>query len=254
MRSETADKEARYTRPFSVRSYESDHNGLLRPTALLNYFQEAAGDHAARLGAGVIALLERRLTWVLSRYHIRLVRYPRWKETLALTTWPGLNQGLFALREFEARDEKGELLAAATSSWMLIDLKVKRPVLPGEHLGPYLRDPRRAVASDFAPLPTVVQAGFERSFRVRMSELDWNRHVNHVAYVGWALESAAPEFLETHRPTEIEADFRGQAFYGETVLCRTQLLSPQGPPSVAYQIIGSESRKELARLRIAWQD
>jgi len=253
MDAETPAGGAEYKRSFTVRSYESDHNGLLRLTALLNYFQEAAGDHAERLGAGVLVLLKRRLTWVLSRYHVQLVRYPRWKDTLEITTWPGLNQGLFALREFEARDEKRELLAAATSSWMLIDLKANRPVPPEEHLGSYLRDPRRAVASNFAPLPSVVQTEFERTFRVRMGELDWNKHVNHVAYVGWSLETGAPDFLEAHRPSEIEADFRGQAFYGETILCRIQLLSAQGPPLVAYQINGSESRKELARLRIAWQ-
>jgi acyl-ACP thioesterase len=254
MSPEAEDKKAGYARSFSVRTYESDHHGLLRPEALLNYFQEAAADHAERLGAGVVALLKRRLTWVLSRYHIRLVRYPRWKETVELTTWPGLTQGLFALREFEARDEKGEILAAATSSWMLIDFKTNRPVPPGEHLEPYVRDPRRAVASDFATLPTVVQAEMERSFRVRMSDLDWNRHVNHVAYVGWALETAAPEFLESHRPSAIEADFRGQAFSGQTVLCRMQPLSTESPLTIAYQIIRVEDRKELARLRIAWQD
>src|SRR4030042_4033579 len=105
-------EEARYIRRFSVRTYESDPNGLLRPVSLLNYFQESASDHAEKLGAGVIELMRQNLTWVISRYHIRLCRYPRWKESVELATWPCLNQGLFALREFEVRDEKGEMLAA----------------------------------------------------------------------------------------------------------------------------------------------
>jgi len=245
-------KKVEFLQRFWVRTYESDHTGRLRPTALLNYFQEAASAHAEKLGAGVLELLKRKLTWVLSRYHIRLIRYPRWKEIVELTTWPSINQGLFALREFEARDEKGAILAAATSSWMLIDLKTKRPVPPDEHLGHYLRNPRRAVVSDFASLPTFGQPDFERSFRVRMGDLDWNRHVNHVAYIGWALETTAADFLEKHRPAEVEADFRGQAFSGETVLCLRQLLSKDIPLIFAYQVIQSESRKELARLRIAW--
>jgi len=246
-------KKVEFLQRFWVRTYESDHTGRLRPTALLNYFQEAASAHAEKLGAGVLELLKRKLTWVLSRYHIRLIRYPRWKEIVELTTWPSINQGLFALREFEARDEKGALLAAATSSWMLIDLKTSRPVPPDQHLGHYLRNPQRAVASDFASLPTFGQADFERSFRVRMGDLDWNRHVNHVAYIGWALETDAADFLETHEPAEVEADFRSQAFYGETVLCRRQRLSTEAPLNFAYQIIQSERQKELARLRIAWR-
>jgi len=253
MNSEVLAKPAGYVQRFSVRMYESDHMGRLRPVSLLNYFQDAASDHAEKLGAGVIELMRLNLTWVISRYHIRLYRYPRWRESAELTTWPCLHRGLFALREFEARDEKGDIFAAATSSWMLIDLKTKRPVPPAERLGAYLLNPKRAIRSDFEPLPAVDQADLERSFRVRMSDLDWNRHVNHVAYIAWALETAPPDFLERHRPAEIEVDFRGQAFYGETVLCRTQSLPSGGEPTNVYQIIKSEDRKELARLRVAWQ-
>jgi len=107
MNPEVLDKEARYIQRFSVRTYESDHCRLLRPVSLLNYFQESASDHAEKLGAGVIELMRQNLTWVISRYHIRLYRYPRWKESVELATWPCLNQGLSALREFEVRDEKG---------------------------------------------------------------------------------------------------------------------------------------------------
>jgi len=253
MNFEISANETKYKQRFCVRTYESDHNGLLRPAALLNYFQEAASDHAEKLGAGVIELLKRKLTWVLSRYHVRLFRYQRWKEIVELTNWPSIHQGLFALREFEVRDEKKDILAAATSSWMLIDLKTKRPAPPDERLGSYPRDSQRAVDSDFSTLPTVGQADLERSFRVRMSDLDWNRHVNHVSYIGWALETAAPDFLEKHRPAEIEVDFRGQAFYGQTVLCRSKAVSATEPPTLLYEIIESEKGRELARLRIVWR-
>lgn len=253
MNSEALDKQASCVQRFCVRMSESDPMGRLRPVSLLNHFQDAASDHAEKLGAGVIELMRLSLTWVISRYHIRLYRYPRWRESVELTTWPCLNQGLFALREFEVKDEKGEMLAAATSSWMLIDLKTKRPVAPADRLGSYILNPRRAIRSDFDPLPTVGQADLERSFRVGMSDLDWNKHVNHVAYIAWALETARPDLLEKHRPAEIEADFRGQAFYGETVLCRTQPLSGGGEPTNVYQIAKSEDRKELARLRVAWR-
>jgi acyl-ACP thioesterase len=241
------------SRRFDVRTYESDPNGWLRPVSLLNYFQELAGDHAERLGAGVVEIGKRNLTWVLSRYHIRLSRYPRWKDSVQLTTWPCLNQGLFALREFELRDEGGSVLAAASSSWMLIDLKKKRPVAPAEHLGAYPKDPRRAVESSFERLPIITRADLERPFRVRMSELDWNRHVNHVAYIAWALETGTRDFLEKHRPAEIEADFRGQAHYGDTVVCRRMPLSAGEQSVFGYQVAEEEDRKELARLRIAWR-
>ncbi|MBP1767077.1 MAG: acyl-ACP thioesterase [Candidatus Aminicenantes bacterium] len=247
-----AGDEARSFRQFSVRTYECDTRGRLRLEALLNYLQDSAAEHAERLGAGVVDLIKRNLTWVLSRYHIRISRYPGWKESVELATWPSLHQGLFALREFEVRDGQGTLIAAASSSWMLIDLKTKRPVAPGERLGPYPRDPRRAVGSNFEPLPAVGQGDIERSFRVRLSDLDWNRHVNHVATIAWALETPAADFLEKHHPVEIEVDFRGQAFFGESALCRMQELSSGQDTVTLIRIIKEQNERELARLRIRW--
>lgn len=250
---ENAGAGARYHQRYKVRSYESDQTGRLKPVSLLNYFQEAAGEHAEKLGAGIVELMKQNLTWVISRYHIKFIKYPRWKSSLDLTTWPCGHQGLFALREFELRDEQGGLLAAATSSWMLIDLKTKRPSPPAERLGPYPKDPHRALASTFEPLPAIARADLERSFSVRMSDLDWNRHVNHVVYIAWALETAPSGFLEKHRPAEVEADFRGEAFYGDTATSRMQTLTAGPASQTGYSIFKEDGRKELARLRILWR-
>jgi acyl-ACP thioesterase len=244
--------EARHEKEFSVRTYETDLRGRLRLSALLNYFQEAAGEHAERLGAGVIELLKRDLTWVISRYHIRILRYPRWKEKVLLSTWPSGNQGLFALREFEVRDGERRPLAAATSSWMLIDLKAKKPVEPAENLGPYPQDPGRAVASSFDPLPALRTVDKEAFFRVRLSDLDWNKHVNHVVYVEWALESAPAAVLERQEPAEIEIDFRGEAFFGDSVIARSELVSQGDGPRTCHGISKENPSKELVRLRIHW--
>jgi len=253
MNSGVSDNEGRYVLNFSVRMHETDHKGRLRLVSLLNYFQDAAGEHAEKLGAGVIELMKLSLAWVLSRYHVRIFHYPRWTEPVELTTWPSVNQGLFALREFEVRDKKGEIFAAASSSWTLLDLKTKRPVPPAERLGRYLLNSKRAIPSDFEPLPVSGPADHEKSFQVRMSDLDWNRHANHVAYIAWCLETASSDFLEKHRPAEVEADFRGQAFQGEHVVCRAQTVSPAEAPTFLYQIVGNENGKELARLRVVWR-
>ena len=61
-----------YEKSFQVRSYEVDLTGRVRATALLNYMQEAAGDHSRLLGVAVRDLMPLGLTWVLSRTHLRI--------------------------------------------------------------------------------------------------------------------------------------------------------------------------------------
>jgi medium-chain acyl-[acyl-carrier-protein] hydrolase len=227
--------------------------GRVKLGSLLNYFQEAASEHAEILGASVIDLISKNLTWVLSRYHIKIFRYPLWKESLQLTTWPSVQKGLFALREFEIRDGQNHLLSAATSSWMMLAIRSKRPVPLTGNLPEYPKDPRRAIPDDFAPLPKAEKTDLEMSFRVEMRDLDWNRHVNHVVYIEWAAETAPKDILEHFLPAEIEVDFRGEALFGETVISRTEVLSLGSEPVLVHQISKDKDQKELTRLRTVWK-
>ena len=72
----------------------------LRLAALCNFLQESAVAHAQALGMGRDALLAINLTWVLSRFHVRVAAYPRWGQDLTVETWPSAVSGQFALREF----------------------------------------------------------------------------------------------------------------------------------------------------------
>jgi acyl-ACP thioesterase len=242
-----------YERSFKVQAYEMGPGGRVKLGSLLNYFQEGASEHAEKLGASVIDLISKNLTWVLSRYHIQIFRYPLWKESLQMTTWPSLQRGLFALREFEVRDQQKNGLATATSSWMLLDIRSKKPVPLADHLPEYPKDPRRAISDAFDPLPRTEKIDLQLPFRVQRRDLDWNRHVNHVVYVEWAVETAPQDVLENFQPAEIEVDFRAEALFGETVLSRTEVVSLADGPVLTHQIIKEKDRKELTRLRTHWK-
>jgi len=170
-----------------------------------------------------------------------------------MTTWPSARKGLFALREFELADQAGNEVAAATTSWMLLDVLKKKPVPMVENLGDFVQDPRRAIADDFLPLPELSQVDLELPFRVRMADLDWNRHVNHVVYIEWAVEAVPPEVITSCVPIEIEIDYRGEVLYGETVLSRSQLLMEGEETSFGHQIVRRDDLKELARARTLWR-
>jgi len=248
----SADQPARYDLWFTVRASEAGPYGAVKLSSLLDYLQEAAGEHAAKLGVSVIDLSKQNLTWVLSRYHVRIFRYPVWGDTVRVTTWPSARQNLFALREFEVADALGNAVATATSSWMLIDVRVKKPVRPAERLGEFLQDPARAMTDDFNSLPSLGRTDHERVFRVRHADLDWNRHANHVAYIEWAVETAPPAIITRLRPTEIEVDYRGEARYGDELVSRVEVLAAGAEPGLIHQIVRAKDGVELARLRTVW--
>lgn len=234
---------------YTVRAYEVDFKGRAQIGTLLNYLQDIAGEHAARLGVSVQELFRKNMTWVLSRYRVQIYRYPRWGEQVRLVTWPSAAEEIFALRDFEMVDEKGERLLAATSSWLLLDLLKKKPVPLTGHLPQLNYSGKTALLHQFHQISRPDQPDLEFAFRVRMSDLDVNGHVNHVHYLLWALETVPEKQLKFEQPADIEVVFRAEAFYGDRVLCRTALQEG----IFHHQIVKEGSGTELTRLTSRWQ-
>lgn len=247
-----ADTEMIFSKDYAVHSYETDARGLAKAAALLNFLQDAAGEHAARLGVGVRDLVRRNMTWVLSRYHIVVRRYPAMGARVEVTTWPSAKRGYFALRDFEAADADGPVLSA-TSSWMVIALDRKQPVKVDEAIaGPYAVE-RRALDDPFDSLPVPEARDAEVRFRVESGHIDWNRHVNNAIYVQWALEAAPAEVLTTLRPAEIEVSYRAEAFLGDEVVSAVRRSGEvDGGPVFLHQVVHATAGTELARLRTRW--
>jgi medium-chain acyl-[acyl-carrier-protein] hydrolase len=244
--------EKSYSQSYFVHTYEVDFRACALPLTLLNYLQDSAGDHAAQLGFSVLELLKRDLTWLLSRYHVRVVRYPSFGETVTVTTWPSGRQGIFALRDFEIADAGANVIAAATSSWILWNLKTRQPARLEDNLPDRFTLEKRSVADDFPPLPACSAGGRELLFRVEMQDIDFNNHVNHPVYIQWALETLPEDFLRTHAPREIEVAYKGEALYGDEVVSRAQRLDEAAGPVFLHGIFHAAKGTELTRLRTTW--
>jgi medium-chain acyl-[acyl-carrier-protein] hydrolase len=238
---------------FRIRSYEVDFRGRVSPVAILNYLQDTAAEHAHRLGVAVTDLLQQGHTWVLSRSHLKLFNAPGVGKVLRVRTWPSLRDNRFTCREFEVHDRQGELVALATTSWAVLDVVTRRPVRLDSSLPHYPLIPRRAVDDDFETLPRLDEAERTVSFRIRLTDLDLNRHVNNAVYVAWALEVIPTEVMEECRLEELEIAFRAEARYGESILSRVAELPDDAGHSFLHQITEKGEGKELTRLRSVWK-
>jgi len=250
-----------YRKEFAVHTYESDLEGKARLVSLLNFLQDAAGDHAALLGWSVTDLWKKNMTWVLSRSHVVVRRYPAWGERVAVLTWPSGRHGFFALRDFEVSDGNGDTVLVATTSWMVLDLVSKQPLKIEEILPSDFLLAKRSLPDDFTPLPVLAGAEREVPFRVETGHLDLNRHVNNAVYVQWALEAAPEDVLTRRRPVDLEVSYRAEALYGDTVLSRVA-AAPAPVPAEAgdspgsvflHQIVNARTGTELTRLRTGWR-
>ncbi|MFK7846100.1 MAG: acyl-[acyl-carrier-protein] thioesterase [Rhodothermales bacterium] len=244
-----------WTEVFTVRSFEAGVSGTLSIQNLCNYFQEAAGNHARALGVSVEQLQQKRMTWMLSRLHVKVQRYPSWKDTVFVDTWPSGHNGLFATREFRMYTEAGDQVARGTSAWLLIDLRRRRPMRMPDFIDqiPVPEIPR-AIPDPFLKILSPEQATIQRHFEVRFSDLDVNGHANNVSFINWAVESVPATIQKTHQLKAIEVNFRTEAHQGHTIISKARKDAVDGGMVLHHALFNAsdEEEKEIATVRSRW--
>ena len=236
---------------FTVRSYEMDVQGVASVPAICNYLQEVAGNHATELGVAVDHLFRKNMTWVLSRLHVKVFRFPFWREEIKIETWPSGRQGKFAIRDFLIFDQKHNILVKASSSWMIIDLNTQKPIIMPEFMDAIrLPDRKRAIDDSFPKMSVPKNPDLERSFDVRLSDLDINQHVNNVKYIEWALESVPLDVWKEKILSELEISFRAETMYGEKITIKTE----REDDIFSHHVISEDDQRDLALLKSTWRN
>jgi acyl-ACP thioesterase len=242
-----------WTESFRVRGYEVDASGRASVAAVANWLQETAGNHATALGWAVDALQARGCTWVLSRFHLRLVRQLEWREEVRVATWPSGVHRLYAVREFRMTDSSEGELGTATTGWVLLDLAARRPIRPPKTLEEMaLSTPERVIADPFAKLPEVGGADRSKTFEVRYSDLDMNRHANNVSVIGWAIDALPDEVVTGGAPAELEIEFRAEAVRGDLITVDVRRI-PGDSVAFLHRLVREGDGREVARARTVWR-
>ncbi|GLJ14400.1 hypothetical protein SUGI_0232620 [Cryptomeria japonica] len=215
-----------YKENFTIRCYEVGVNRTATIEAVANLLQEVACNHAQSVGfstdgfATTPTMRKHRLIWVTARMHIEVYKYPVWGDVVEIETWCQAEGKIGTRRDWILKDATTKVvIGRATSTWVMMNQdtrrlsrvtdevrdeymiycpKVSRLAFPEENSNsskkiPKLKDPAEHSRSGLMP---------------RRADLDMNKHVNNVTYIGWVLESMPQEVLESHELQTITLDYR----------------------------------------------
>ena len=244
-------KENILRRSYAIRSYEVNAGGRLSIPSIFNLLQDAASSHALKLGVSVPQLLAGNYTWVLSRVFLKMNQHPGWGDTIQVQTWPSGIQRVFALRDFDIRQDD-RTIGSCVSAWIIIDAANRRPVRPTSftrQLNPVDRE--HVLDHSLGKLPVLKTPQIEKRFSVRYRDLDINQHVNNVSYIEWLLECIPGIFENNCCLSELEVNFLGEALHGNRVLARCRNLDEEGT-QFAHDMLCEDDGRELIRARTTW--
>ncbi len=205
-----------YRQEFYVSDAAVDRYGRLKPSALLTFAQEVAGQHCTLLSLGYDALAKKRMFWAVIRQRVLLTRLPLLGETITVETWPMPTTRVAFPRSTVAYDSRGEELFRSISLWVLMDSGSRGMILPGKSgviVGGTLRGTELAVPGSLAPKH--LENTLKRT--VRYSELDRNGHMNNTRYLDWVDDLLTSAFHQAHTLREFTVCYLSEALEGETM-------------------------------------
>ena len=203
---------------YSVAVDEVDFCERLKPSAVLQYFQDLATEHAEILGIGFQKMLKSGLIWVLTRLSVKILRYPIIGEKLTVTMFPRKPHVADAIRDYYITDKDGNVIISGSSKWVVIDVN--------NHM---IR--RCANLFDFSDEQYIPTEPFENanrtlsdkdgqyecvmSDRVHICELDRNVHMNNARYGDIMLNAFSVDWLKKHTIQEFDINFLSELKYGD---------------------------------------
>lgn len=169
-------------------------------------------------GFGIPDLNRTNRTWVLARFGVNILDFPRLNDEIEIETWIEQNMMGFSVRDFAiyrlAPDGTRRHLGDCRTVWAIIDLTTRQNVNLDDIPGFPAAEDRKV---EIPAMPRVDRdaARTETSYTIQYSDIDQNGHCNSACYVRMMLDALnSPDGIPARRFT---VNYSHEVRFGETV-------------------------------------
>ncbi|MFR7846679.1 MAG: acyl-ACP thioesterase domain-containing protein [Coprococcus phoceensis] len=131
---------------------------------------------------------------------------------------------LCAYRDFELKDEDGEILAIGSSRWILTDTERRRPVRLTEDMAALYESEDRAVFEDEILEPEYSKEMFENAeemiYNIQRRDIDINMHMHNINYLDAAYEMLPEDVYNNENFNQVRIWYKREIRPQDEVKCR----------------------------------
>ena len=229
---------------FALEVCHFDSRQIARPSAVVEFMQEIATNHADELGLSRAAMETCNAFWVLSRLKYYLNRPLRRHETVRLVTWPRKIKGALWYRDFRffvGEEEVGH----AVTAWSIITMDTHKLVRP-KAMGVDVPEQERGITEMLAQIPEHnLQPCFSR--QVHYSDIDVNCHLNNVKAVDILSDAIGLENHPDWFVSEFQVNYKAETACGTTL----QLLRAEEGTEIYLKAMDGEQENLQAKAIIS---
>ncbi len=204
-----------WDKKYNLRGSDFDRFSQIKPSAVLDLFQDVAGVHSNELGIGFRDMLEKKLLWVVMKVKYQVIKRPEIYQNVIMRTWPKEPRRIDFEREYLILNEDNEVLIKGTSQWAVISSETRK-LAKAKDL--YVNIESFCEDSNFDEklkrLPVIEEGESTYKVNSAFSQIDTNGHVNNIVYADYVLNAVSSD-----KPLNIEEfqmDFHKEIMCGDT--------------------------------------
>ena len=196
-----------------------DYENKMRFDKILNEFQNVAIFHSEEMGVGFENLKKTsNAFWVLTKVKLYAPTMPKINENVVFSTYPTDISSFRFIREFTALGENGAKVLGH-SEWCVLDMETKGLRRSNSVVYPFDMDRRTDnVGLTFTNVKyEMLDGDFCYDYKVKLTDIDCNKHTNNVAYARMALNAFTIEEYNDYNFTTFEIKFINQSYFGDKI-------------------------------------
>ena len=208
---------------YRIKLSELGKENKITNKALLGDLEDIGGIHSNIAGYGIMDIPNNNLSWVLLDWKLEIKRRPQYTEKIKIKTWSKISIKFYSYRDFEVYDENGQVIAIATSKWVLLDIKKGKIVkIDDAILKQYQPEPNKSVydINIFDKLKEPNDYISEVEYTVKRSDIDVNHHMHNLNYLELANEALPREIYNNLEFNNVRISYKKEIKLGEIVKCK----------------------------------
>lgn len=208
-----------YSEFFTVTLPDVGENNKLTNKAILRMLQEIACLHSNTAGFGVNDSAVSGFAWLLLNWKLQVFSRPTWNTKLKINTWSSKHTLIAFYRDYEILDEDNNLVAIATSKWVLFDFnKNSIAKLTDEIESKYTHVDKHVFDNPMnEKLKEPDNSFFVAEYKACRRDIDTNHHVNNLNYLDFAYEALPEDIFFNSDFKNVEIMYKHEAKLGETL-------------------------------------
>lgn len=205
---------------FSITIGDVGFSNQLTNKSILKFFEITASLHSDSVGYGLANIEETKLSWVLLNWKLKVLRRPKYADTVLIRTWSRDPQKIYSYRDFEMYDANNNLLAIASSKWALINLTKGLIKLDQELIAKYKSETKSVFNElEIPKLKEPDTFSTTCTFVVPRYVIDINKHMHNLCYLDVAYEALPFDIYEKSNFDNVEIMYKRSAKLGDVLKC-----------------------------------